>query len=82
MLNFMKTTGLAALGAVLAFPAFAQETVGDAATEAVAEAVAATVDKGDTAWMMVATILVLGMTVPGSPSSTAGWCAPRTCCRS
>jgi len=65
MLNSMKTTGLAALGAVLAFPVLAQETVGGAATEAVAEAVSATVDKGDTAWMMVATILVLGMTVPG-----------------
>ena len=65
MLNSMKSTGLAALGAVLAFPVLAQETVGGAAMEAVAEAVTATVDKGDTTWMMVATILVLGMTVPG-----------------
>ena len=30
-----------------------------------AEAAAPTVDKGDTAWMMVATLLVILMTVPG-----------------
>ena len=65
MLNLTKTTGLAALGAMLALPALAQETVGGVATEAVAEAVAATVDKGDTTWMITATILVLGMTLPG-----------------
>ncbi|HMQ92993.1 MAG TPA: ammonium transporter [Amaricoccus sp.] len=65
MLNLTKTTGLAALGAMLALPARAQETVGGVATEAVAEAVAATVDKGDTTWMITATILVLGMTLPG-----------------
>jgi len=33
--------------------------------EAPAEEVAPTVDKGDTAWMMVATLLVILMTVPG-----------------
>ena len=34
-------------------------------TEAAPAAVEATVNKGDTAWMMVATILVMAMIVPG-----------------
>ena len=44
--------------------AFAQETA-PAAAEAVAAAPAMTIDKGDTTWMMLSTILVLLMTVPG-----------------
>lgn len=40
-------------------PAFAQEVV------AAAPAVVATVDKGDVAWMLTSTLLVLLMTVPG-----------------
>jgi Amt family ammonium transporter len=51
---------LLALGA----PAFAQEAAEAGAAAEVAEVVA-TVDKGDVAWMMTATILVLLMTVPG-----------------
>lgn len=43
-----------------AAPAWAQEAV-----EEVTGAVAATVDKGDTAWMIVATVLVMAMIVPG-----------------
>ncbi|MBA3324914.1 MAG: ammonium transporter [Rhodobacteraceae bacterium] len=65
MLNFTKTAGLGALAVLLAAQARAQEAVGSVADEAVAEAVTATVDKGDTTWMMLATILVLLMTVPG-----------------
>lgn len=42
----------------------ATEAVAVATEEAAAE-VAPTVDKGDTAWMMVATLLVILMTVPG-----------------
>ncbi|MER8505847.1 ammonium transporter [Mesorhizobium sp. M0199] len=49
---------LAALGTVAAF---AQE----AAPAAPAAAPAFTVDKGDTTWMMISTILVLLMTIPG-----------------
>ena len=41
-------------------PAFAQE-----AAEAAAPVVKAVVDKGDTAWMMTATVLVMAMIVPG-----------------
>lgn len=54
-----KMAGLAGLGAALvaAVPAWAQE--------AAAAAPAATVNKGDTAWMMVSTILVLMMILPG-----------------
>ena len=38
-------------------------------------------NKGDTAWMLTATALVLLMSVPALGCSTAAWCAPRTCCR-
>ena len=50
-------TGLALFAAL---PAWAQEAVAEAAP-----AVAPTPDKGDTAWMMVATVLVMAMIVPG-----------------
>ena len=65
MLKLMNRLGWGALAALLAVQARAQEAVGTAADEAVAEAVAATVDKGDTAWMMISTILVLLMILPG-----------------
>ena len=54
--------GLLAAGALaaFAFPALAQDAAAPAA-----EAVAATIDKGDTAWMMTASLLVLFMLVPG-----------------
>ncbi len=58
-----KLAGTAALATLaLAVPAFAQEAA--PAAEAVAEVVA-TVDKGDTTWMLVSTILVIAMTIPG-----------------
>ncbi len=63
-------TGLAGLGAALAVfqavPALAQdatETVVET-VESVAAAVPA-IDSGDTAWMLVSTVLVLLMTIPG-----------------
>jgi Amt family ammonium transporter len=59
-----KIAGLGGLGFALfaALPAWAQ----DAALQAPAAApTAATVDKGDTAWMMTSTILVLMMILPG-----------------
>ena len=60
-LKIAGTAGLAAL-AFAALPAWAQ----DAALQAPAAApTAATVDKGDTAWMMTSTILVLLMILPG-----------------
>ena len=52
----MAVSGAFALAAFSAMPAWAQ----DAAAEA-----APTVDKGDTAWMLTATILVLLMILPG-----------------
>ena len=57
-------TGMAALGLillVLATPVLAQEP----AAAAAAAAVPVTVDKGDVAWMLTSTLLVLLMTVPG-----------------
>jgi len=48
------------LTALSAVPAFAQE-----AAEAAAEAAAPVMDKGDVAWMMTASLLVLFMTMPG-----------------
>lgn len=70
MSNLMKFTGLAALGATVltSLPAWAQDATAEAAeatTEAAAEVVVQTVDKGDVAWMMIATVLVLFMIVPG-----------------
>ena len=52
--------GALALTALSAVPAFAQE-----AAEAAAEAAAPVMDKGDVAWMMTASLLVLFMTMPG-----------------
>jgi Amt family ammonium transporter len=43
----------------------APEAVADAATPADAPEEVATIDSGDTAWMIVATLLVLFMTIPG-----------------
>jgi ammonium transporter, Amt family len=54
---------LAALLGTAAFPAFASEAA--AVAGAATEAVKAEVHKGDTAWMMVATLLVTFMAVPG-----------------
>ena len=66
-----KLLGAVALASLaLALPAFAQDAAAPAAdaaaaaTEAVAEVVA-TVDKGDTTWMLISTILVIAMTIPG-----------------
>ncbi len=53
--------------AFAALPAWAQEAT-DEAAEAVAEVVEEVVpvmDKGDVSWMMVSTVLVLFMTIPG-----------------
>ena len=52
----LATLGLAALAA---HPALAQTPSGAAALPK------ATIDKGDTAWMLVSTLLVLMMSVPG-----------------
>ena len=35
--------------------------------------------QGDNTWLMVASALVILMSIPGSPCSTVVWCAPRTC---
>ncbi len=69
MSNHIKLAGLGALGASLfaSMPAWAQEAVAEA-TEAAAEVVEEVVpvmDKGDVSWMMVSTVLVLFMTIPG-----------------
>ncbi len=53
LLTKLTALGLAAFASA---PAWAQEA---------AEAAEATVDKGDTAWMIVATVLVMAMIVPG-----------------
>jgi Amt family ammonium transporter len=69
MNNQTKLAGLAALPAALfaSLPAWAQEATTEAA-EAVAEVAAEVVpvmDKGDVSWMMISTVLVLFMTIPG-----------------
>ncbi len=65
-MKYVKTLLAAApMIALAALPAFAQEAA--PAAEAAAEAVApaAVPNPGNTAWMMISTILVLFMTVPG-----------------
>ncbi len=58
----------AALGAAWAVPAHAQEaTAAVTAAASAAEAVAPVVQKGDAAWIIVATVLVILMAVPGLP---------------
>ena len=54
-------TGLALFAAL---PAWAQEAT-EAVVEVAEETATAVVDKGDTAWMMTATVLVMAMIVPG-----------------
>ena len=56
MLKAVKYLGATGLAALAAMPAIAQEA---------AEAAAPVVDKGDTAWMMTATVLVMAMIIPG-----------------
>ena len=58
--KFAAGAGDVGLSLFAALPAWAQE-----AAPAVAEAAAPTPDKGDTAWMMTATVLVMAMIVPG-----------------
>ena len=57
--NLARITGLATALSALALPVLAQST------EAVTEVVTDTMDKGDVAWMMVSTLLVLMMILPG-----------------
>jgi Amt family ammonium transporter len=60
-----KILGSAATASLLlALPAWAQEAAAPA-VEAATETVTAVVDKGDTAWMLVSTMVVILMTVPG-----------------
>ncbi|WP_372837587.1 ammonium transporter [Phaeovulum sp.] len=66
MTKLAKLPGLAAALAALALPAFAQDAAPAAEmVEAMTEAAAPIVDKGDVAWMMTASLLVLFMIIPG-----------------
>ena len=57
--------GSLALAAFGSLAAMAQEAAPAAADAAAAAAPAFTVDKGDTTWMLISTVLVLLMTIPG-----------------
>jgi ammonium transporter, Amt family len=61
MKDMMKFTGLSALAAWVALPALAQEGPIRAPDAA---AMAGMVDKGDTAWMLISSALVLMMAIP------------------
>lgn len=68
-MSMQTKLGLGALAATLfaSLPAWAQEATTEA-TEAAAEVVEEVVpvmDKGDVSWMMISTVLVLFMTIPG-----------------
>lgn len=60
----MKKLMLSTASLLAALPALAQEATTEA-VETVAEAAAPIMDKGDVSWMMVSTVLVLFMTLPG-----------------
>jgi Amt family ammonium transporter len=64
MRKYLTVSGLAAALSALALPALAQEAVAEAVAEVAAEVVPV-MDKGDVAWMMVSTLLVLFMILPG-----------------
>ncbi len=66
MKNLTKFAGLGALGASIfaSLPVWAQEATTEAAA-ATTEAAAPIVDKGDVAWMMTSSLLVLFMLIPG-----------------
>ena len=59
-----KSWGLPALAAVAALPAWAQEAATETAAAAT-ETVTPVIDKGDVAWMLISTVLVLFMILPG-----------------
>ncbi|MEH6775876.1 MAG: ammonium transporter [Cereibacter changlensis] len=67
MKTLAKLSGLSALVAGSALPLWAQEATTEAATAAaeVAEAAAPVMDKGDVAWMLMSTVLVFFMILPG-----------------
>jgi Amt family ammonium transporter len=63
---YLKLATAAGLATLLAgAAAFAQETAPAAADAAAAAPAAPAPDKGDTAWMLISTVLVLLMTIPG-----------------
>ncbi|MGQ3670982.1 ammonium transporter [Xanthobacter sp. TB0136] len=66
-LKMWTRAGLPALiaTAAMTLPALAQPDMAPAAVSPAAEATIASVNKGDVAWMMTSTVLVLLMTVPG-----------------
>ncbi len=69
MNNLLKYSGLGALAATAfaSLPAWAQEATTETveAVAEVAEEVVPVMDKGDVSWMMISTVLVLFMTLPG-----------------
>ena len=73
---------IAAPAAPEAAPAAAATAATTAAPAPAAAAAPVVPHKGDTAWMFVATLLVILMTIPGLALFYGGLCAPRTCCRS
>jgi len=64
MSKTLKFLGAAGATLFAALPAFAQEVAVDAVAVAT-ESAAPVADKGDTAWMMISTVLVMLMIIPG-----------------
>ncbi|MGV3650641.1 MAG: ammonium transporter [Devosia sp.] len=63
MFNTKTLLGMGAAVAALTLPALGQEAAAPAAEAAAA--IVPVIDKGDTAWMLVCTLLVILMTIPG-----------------
>ena len=64
MSKTLKFLGAAGATLFAALPAFAQEVAVEAVAVAT-ESAAPVADKGDTAWMMISTVLVMLMIIPG-----------------
>ncbi|MXP10544.1 ammonium transporter [Pseudoblastomonas halimionae] len=65
MMFSLRKIAAAGFAALVATPAFAMEAPADTGPAVAAAEAAASIAKGDTAWMIVATVLVMAMIVPG-----------------
>ena len=77
MVKKWMMAGLPILTALLVTPSWADEV--SQVQAAVAPVASVTINKGDNTWMLLSAALVILMSIPVWRSSTAGWCAPKTC---
>jgi Amt family ammonium transporter len=76
-LKTLIRAGLAGVAALAVVALFADPTLAENAAPAAAAAAEPTVNKGDNAWMLTSTVLVLLMTIPGLALFYAGMVRPK-----